>query len=78
MAAIHTHPLGVRPSGNRLTIAVRDVRAHMGSFSRVPDEVLHLVLEWLDMSTLLKVGSTCKALFAFASNEELWRSIFIR
>lgn len=78
MAAIQSHVLGVRPSGNALTNDSRDLRTHMGSLVLLPDELLHLVLEWLSASALITLGSTCKALFAFTSNDELWRSLFIR
>lgn len=78
VVAVRSHPLGVRPSGNALTNAPRNLRAHMGNLSQLPDETLHLVLEWLDSAALIALGHTCRALFAFTSNDELWRILFVR
>ena len=76
LSAIKPHPLGVRPSGNALTSAV-NLRASIGTFNILSDETLSSFLEWLDTSSLLALGSTCRALYAFTSNEDLWRNLFI-
>lgn len=75
--AIPCHPLGVKPSGNALT-AAWDLRAAIGTFSILPDEVILTLLEYLDSESLLNVGCTCKALYAFTRSEELWKALFIR
>ena len=75
-SAIRPHPLGVRPSGNALTVS-HNLRDSSGTFNVLPDEVLMLLLDWLDPPSLLALGATCRALYAFTSNDELWRTLFI-
>ncbi|KAL9113477.1 MAG: hypothetical protein Q9227_002518 [Pyrenula ochraceoflavens] len=48
----------------------------MGFFCQLPDELLELCLELLDWKSLLRLGSTCRALFAFSSNDDLWKFLF--
>ena len=71
------HPLGIKPSGNAFA-ADHDLKAAAGFFAWLPDELLLAVLEWLDPPSLVNVGGTCKALFAFASFDELWKSFIVR
>lgn len=73
---IQPHPLGVRPSGNALT-ANEDLRSHTGLFGRIPDELLLSLLERLDEDTLLRLGSTCRALYAYSTCDQLWRDLWI-
>lgn len=73
---VRRHPLGVRPAGNALT-ARSNAKDSCGSFSRLPDEVIALLLEVLQLPHLLRLGATCRALHAFTRNEELWRALFI-
>ncbi|KAK8229571.1 hypothetical protein HDK77DRAFT_382896 [Phyllosticta capitalensis] len=75
-AAIPPHPLGVKPSGNALTSNV-NLKARCGHFAVLPDELLAQFLEFLDAPALVRLGSTCKALYAFTRFEELWRALFI-
>lgn len=75
-AAIPPHPLGVKPSGNALTSNV-NLKARCGHFAILPDELLAQFLEFLDAPALVRLGSTCKALYAFTRFEELWRALFI-
>ncbi len=70
------HPLGVKPAGNAYT-SKENLRSSLGSFRALTDELIIQVLEFLEASSLLRVGATCKALFAFASLEELWKALFI-
>jgi hypothetical protein len=70
------HPLGVRPSGNSFDSEI-NLKFAMGSFARLPDELLASVLETLPPADLLRLGGTCRALYAFTRNEELWRALFI-
>jgi hypothetical protein len=73
---IPPHPLGVKPSGNKYT-ATESAREAIGLFQILPDEVLAILLEYLDSRLLRYLGSTCKALYAFCSSEDLWKALFI-
>jgi F-box-like len=74
---IPCHPLGVKPSGNGW-VAAHNLRRAIGAFMVLPDEVLLILLEHFGSSTILKLGCTCKALYAFARSEDVWKSLFIR
>jgi F-box-like len=74
--AIPSHPLGIKPSGNAYT-ASRDIKFACGLFRKLPDELLNHFLEKLDALDLVRLGGTCKALYAFTSAEELWKNLFI-
>ncbi|KAJ9609828.1 hypothetical protein H2200_006157 [Cladophialophora chaetospira] len=72
------HPLGVKPSGNALThTTAQNARAYMGSFGRLPDALLVLVLDYFDLRSLVALGSSCRALYAYCSYDQLWRDIAI-
>ncbi|OAX77547.1 hypothetical protein ACJ72_08154 [Emergomyces africanus] len=73
---IPPHPLGVKPSGNALT-ATHNIRHAIGSLDVLSDELIILLLECLDSTSLLRLGATCKALYAFTRAEELWKALFI-
>lgn len=75
-SAVPPHPLGIKPSGNQYTTAVNS-RHSIGVFQMLPDEFLQSLLEYLDARLLQALGSTCKALYAFCSSDELWRALFI-
>ncbi|KAG9534141.1 putative F-box and JmjC domain protein, partial [Aureobasidium melanogenum] len=75
-ATIWRHPLGIRPSGNAFT-ATTNLKAAIGSFALLPDELLTQFLECLDAQDLLRLGATCRALHAFTRSEELWKALFI-
>lgn len=70
------HPLGVRPSGNALTSRV-NLKAACGSLAALPDEMLIQLLETFEAPDLLRLGGTCRALYAFTRSEELWRALFV-
>jgi F-box-like len=74
--AIPSHPLGVKPSGNKYT-ATEDARKAIGTFQILPDEILAILLEYLDSRLLRHLGSTCRALYAFCYLDDLWKSLFI-
>lgn len=76
--SIPTHPLRVKPLGNRFLADGPDARASAGSWALLPDEVLMLVLEQLDEATLVALGAACKLLYAFTRVDELWKSLFVR
>ncbi|KAL2366715.1 hypothetical protein RJZ56_000300 [Blastomyces dermatitidis] len=73
---IPSHPLGIKPSGNALT-ATHNIRHAIGSLAVLSDELIILLLECLDSTSLLRLGATCKALYAFTRAEELWKALFI-
>lgn len=73
---IPSHPLGVKPSGNAFTSSANS-KDNAGGFSRLPDELLFQLLEGLDSHQLLRLGSTCRMLFAFTRADELWRALFV-
>jgi len=74
--AISSHPLGVKPSGNKYT-ATENARKAIGKFQILPDEILAILLEYLDSRLLRHLGSTCKALYAFCYLDDLWKALFI-
>lgn len=69
------HPLGIRPSGNAYLSDI-NLKKACGSFAILPDEILAVVLEYLDAATLLRLGATCRALHAFTRSEDLWKAFF--
>ncbi|RMY42418.1 hypothetical protein D0865_11988 [Hortaea werneckii] len=70
------HPLGVRPSGNALTSSV-NLKPASGTLAALPDELLIQLLETFEAPDLLRLGGTCRALYAFTRSEELWRALFV-
>ncbi|KAF7594497.1 hypothetical protein BBP40_009130 [Aspergillus hancockii] len=70
------HPLGVKPSGNAL-LAEENLRAAIGIFNLLPDELILILLEFLDGPGLLRIGQTCKAFYAFTRAEDFWKTLFI-
>lgn len=76
--SIPTHPLGIKPLGNRYFASGPDARTSGGIWAALPDEVLMAVLERLDSSVLLGLGATCRFLYAFTHTDELWKPLFLR
>lgn len=74
--AIPCHPLGVKPSGNAL-VATSNLRDAIGTFNILPDELIQTCLEYLDPTSLLRLGCTCKALYAFTRSEDLWKVFLV-
>lgn len=74
--AVPCHPLRVKPSGNAL-VASSDLRGAIGSLNILPDELILTCLEYLDSTSLLRLGCTCKALYAFTRSEDLWKAFLI-
>lgn len=70
------HPLHVKPSYNAYT-ASSNHKTASGLFAQLPDELLHQLLETLDAAALVALGSTCRALYAFARADEIWRGVFV-
>ncbi|KAK5160268.1 hypothetical protein LTR04_004649 [Oleoguttula sp. CCFEE 6159] len=75
-AAIPSHPLGIKPAGNAF-VATKNLKHAAGFLSKLPDELIIQLLEYLDASELLTLSGTCKALYAFTRAEELWKALFI-
>lgn len=75
--ALPSHPLGIKPAGNAYT-ASENIKSRCGSFSRLPDELLGQIFESFDTDVLIRLGSTCRALYAFTRLDELWRALFVR
>lgn len=73
-SCLRKHPLGLRPSGNALT-SKQDLSLSMGIFGRIPDTLLLLLLEYLDQPALLRLGHTCRGLFAFTAYDQIWREL---
>lgn len=74
--AIPSHPLGLKPAGNAYTSSINS-KSEIGSFRRLPDEMLMGILEILEAKDLVKLGGTCRQLYAFTRAEELWRALFV-
>jgi hypothetical protein len=75
--AIPSHPLDIKPAGNAYA-ASENIKERCGSFARLPDELLSHILESFTPDALVRLGSTCRALYAFTRLDELWRALFVR
>ena len=73
---IGAHPLGIKPSGNAYD-ARNDLKSRSGLFASLPDDLVIQILEYLRPPSLIKVGATCKALYAFSRFDELWKSLLV-
>ncbi|KAH0543056.1 hypothetical protein FGG08_002569 [Glutinoglossum americanum] len=76
-STVPPHPLDVKPAGNAFTAAYNLRNTSGGLFSALADELIIQILEFLDGSSLLRVGATCKVLYAFAAADDLWKTLFI-
>ena len=76
VSTFHAHPLGVKPSGNALT-SDENAATSIGAFGALPDEMILTLLEWLDSESLLRLGASCRGLFAYATTDQLWKDLFI-
>lgn len=76
--SIPTHPLNVKPLGNKFLATGPDARANAGSWALLPDEILMNIFEQFDQSVLLRIGTACKLLYAFARADELWKALFLK
>lgn len=71
---VPSHPLGIKPAGNAYA-ASKNIRSAAGRFDSLPDELLVQILESLDAGSLRQVECTCKAVYAFARLEDLWKTL---
>jgi hypothetical protein len=74
--SIPRHPLGIKPLGNQYT-AASNGKGAIGPLKLLPDEVLAILLEYIDSFQLCLLGSTCKFLYAFCRSDDLWKTLFI-
>ena len=74
--SVPSHPIGVKPTGNAYN-ATKNLKLATGIFVALPDELIVQVLEYLDGSSLQKLGCTCKAMYAFSRLEDLWKTLCI-
>lgn len=75
--SVPPHPLGIKPLGNKYLASGPNARECAGTFQVLPDEILAVFLEYLDQTSLRRLGYTCKFLFAFCSSDDLWKTIFL-
>lgn len=76
--SIPSHPLGVKPLGNLYLFEGHNARRSIGTWDTLPDEMLTVILEHFDKSSLLRIGHTCKFFYAFCHSEELWKALFLQ
>ena len=74
--AVPSHPLGIRPLGNVYASAL-NLKSSMGWLSILSDEALVQILEYLDATSIISLGNTCKALYAFSRFDELWKTLCV-
>ena len=76
-SSIPSHPLGIKPLGNKYFHDGRDARVLIGTLQVLPDEMLAQLLEYLDQRSLRLLGYTCSFLFAFCTSDDLWKALFL-
>lgn len=76
-AVIPCHPAGIKPNGN-VYVASHNIKKAAGLFSYFADELLIQILEFVEPLSLIQLGATCKALWAFTRFEDLWRTHFVK
>ncbi|CAK7266947.1 hypothetical protein SEPCBS57363_002351 [Sporothrix epigloea] len=74
-APLPPHPLGVKPLGNKYLDQGTDAKETTGLFQALPDELLMLMVETLDMGSLRALGSTCRFFYAACIYDELWKTL---
>lgn len=75
--SIPSHPLGLKPLGNKYFFTGHNARDSIGTWASLPDEMIMLVLEQFDESSLLNLGHACKFFYAFCHSDELWKPLFL-
>ena len=74
--SIPPHHLGIRPLGNSY-LSTRNLKSCAGFLALLPDELIIQILELLEAKSLINLGATCKACFAFARSDDLWKTLCI-
>jgi hypothetical protein len=75
--SVPLHPLGIKPLGNLYLASGPNARNSIGTLQALPDEVLAVLLEYLDQGCVRQLGYTCTFLFAFCSYDDIWKSLFL-
>ncbi|KAI1185686.1 F-box domain-containing protein [Nemania serpens] len=75
--SIPIHPMGIKPLGNLYFAHGPDARHNIGVVGQLPDEMILHLLEYLDATSLRKLASTCRFLYAFGQLDDLWKTLFI-
>lgn len=76
-SSIPPHPLGLKPLGNKYFAGGNDARECIGALRALPDEMLILLVEYLDCRSLRRLGYACRFLYALSLSDDLWKSIFL-
>ena len=72
---ICSHPLGVKPSGNKTAKSIKFRQDSLGLLSAFNDGNLFLLFNYLTAEDLGILSCCSKALYCFISEEEIWRNI---
>ncbi|KAI1345164.1 Clavaminate synthase-like protein [Xylariaceae sp. FL0016] len=75
--SIPVHPMGVKPLGNQFLAPGPTARASIGSFGRLPDEMILHLFDYFDTESLRSIGFTCQFLYAFGQLDDLWKALFL-
>ncbi|KAI0416930.1 hypothetical protein F5X98DRAFT_342514 [Xylaria grammica] len=75
--SIPIHPMGIKPLGNLFFANTPNARRYTGIVGQLPDEMILHLLEYLDVTSLRKLASTCRFLYAFGQLDELWKALFL-
>ena len=62
----------------KLSLAAQDNEESDSAFKGIPDEVVLIILSYLEAEDLCRVACVCRALNALAKDEGLWRRLFQR
>ncbi|KAK3329631.1 hypothetical protein B0H66DRAFT_527013 [Apodospora peruviana] len=74
---IPSHPLGIKPLGNKYFSNAKDARDSLGTLQVLPDELVAQLVELLDKRSLRLLGYSCRFLYAICLSDDLWKSIFL-
>ncbi|GAP87368.1 putative F-box domain-containing protein [Rosellinia necatrix] len=69
--------MGIKPLGNQYFASGPNARQYTGAVGQLPDEMILHLFEYLDASSLRKLASTCRFLYAFGQLDDLWKSLFL-
>lgn len=74
------HPLNVKPSGNRYISTHIDGLSkaeQMGHLSSYSDDLIMMLLGYLDKDTLKNISHTSRIMYAYAYDEDLWKRLYM-
>ncbi|KAI3329261.1 Clavaminate synthase-like protein [Xylariaceae sp. AK1471] len=75
--SIPIHPMGIKPLGNQYFAHGPNARQSTGIIGQLPDEMILHLFEYLDATSLMKLASTCRFLYAFGQLDDLWKALFL-